>query len=128
MKRFDDTFEGKCEEYLTYLYSLASREYGDCPEIDALVQDTLTIFIGKTRQAEKISCGRIFRGRFSYAFSDLFYFDKIRIAGLTVCHAAGDDELVACTKIHLLLCQLFCRIEQYLCGREFLAYHRRHTP
>ena len=48
LKRFDDTFEGKCEEYLTYLYSLASREYGDCPEIDALVQDTLTIFIGKT--------------------------------------------------------------------------------
>lgn len=48
MKRFDDTFESKCEEYLTYLYSLASREYGDCPEIDALVQDTLTIFIGKT--------------------------------------------------------------------------------
>lgn len=27
MKRFDDTFEGKCEEYLAYLYSLASSIY-----------------------------------------------------------------------------------------------------
>ena len=42
---FGKDFEKQCGEYLEYLYHLAEKRYNDCPDIDALVQDTLTALI-----------------------------------------------------------------------------------
>lgn len=41
-------------EYLNYLYDVAKRKYGDCSEIDTLVQDSLVSFIARIRNNEKI--------------------------------------------------------------------------
>lgn len=41
-------------EYLNYLYDVAKRKYGDCSEIDTLIQDTLVSFIARIRNNEKI--------------------------------------------------------------------------
>ena len=49
----DREFESRCEEYLEYLYRLAGKHYKDCPDIDALVQDTLTVLFMKIRKGEK---------------------------------------------------------------------------
>lgn len=49
---FDKDFEKQCGEYLEYLYCLAEKQYNDCPDIDTLVQDTLTVFIVKISQGE----------------------------------------------------------------------------
>ena len=51
---FGDEFERQCEEYLTYLYALAKKFYNDCPEIDMLVQDTLTALIVKVNRGETV--------------------------------------------------------------------------
>ncbi|MBQ6702674.1 MAG: RNA polymerase sigma factor [Clostridia bacterium] len=51
---FDRDFEKQCGEYLEYLYRLAEVQYNDCPDIDALVQDTLTALIIKVSKGEKI--------------------------------------------------------------------------
>lgn len=47
MVGFDNDFEKQCGEYLEYLYHLAEKRYNDCPDIDTLVQDTLTALIVK---------------------------------------------------------------------------------
>ena len=44
---FGKDFEKQCGEYLEYLYHLAEKRYNDCPDIDTLVQDTLTALIVK---------------------------------------------------------------------------------
>ena len=54
MIKYDKDFEKKCEEYLEYLYHLSEKNYNDCPEIDTLVQDTLTVFLLKIGKGEKI--------------------------------------------------------------------------
>ena len=54
MIEFDKDFEKACEEYLSYLYRLAERHYSDCPDIDSLVQDTLTVLLVKRNQGESI--------------------------------------------------------------------------
>lgn len=51
---FDKEFERQCEEYLSYLYSLARRLYHDCSELDALVQETLTALLVKIRKGETV--------------------------------------------------------------------------
>ena len=51
---FDKDFEKQCGEYLEYLYCLAEKQYNDCPDIDTLVQDTLTVFIVKISQGENV--------------------------------------------------------------------------
>jgi len=51
---FDKDFEKACEEYLSYLYRLTERHYSDCPDIDSLVQDTLTVLLVKRNQGERI--------------------------------------------------------------------------
>ena len=54
MIEFDKDFEKACEEYLSYLYRLTERHYSDCPDIDSLVQDTLTVLLVKRNQGESI--------------------------------------------------------------------------
>ncbi len=54
MIEFDKGFEKACEEYLSYLYRLAEKYYNDCPDIDSLVQDTLTVLLVKRNQGENI--------------------------------------------------------------------------
>ena len=54
MIEFDKDFEKACEEYLSYLYRLIERHYSDCPDIDSLVQDTLTVLLIKRNQGESI--------------------------------------------------------------------------
>lgn len=51
---FDKDFEKACEEYLSYLYRLAENHYVDCPDIDSLVQDTLTALIIKVNRGEAV--------------------------------------------------------------------------
>ena len=50
----DKEFEKQCEEYLSYLYSLARRLYPDCLDTDSLVQETLAALIVKIRKGEKV--------------------------------------------------------------------------
>lgn len=47
-------FEKKCGEYLDYLYRLSEKYYNDCPETDALIQDTLTVYLVKMRNGENV--------------------------------------------------------------------------
>ncbi len=52
--------EKEYEEYLLYLYELAARKYGDCPEADALVQETLIVLFVKQKQGIEIAYKRGF--------------------------------------------------------------------
>ena len=54
MVGFGKDFEKQCGEYLEYLYNLAEKRYNDCPDIDTLVQDTLTALIVKISLGESI--------------------------------------------------------------------------
>lgn len=38
---FDKAFAKECEEYLLYVSELAARKYGDCPDMDSLIQDSI---------------------------------------------------------------------------------------
>lgn len=51
---FGKDFEKQCGEYLEYLYHLAGKRYNDCPDIDTLVQDTLTALIVKISLGKSI--------------------------------------------------------------------------
>ena len=51
---FGNDFEKQCGEYLEYIYHLAEKRYNDCPDIDALVQDTLTALIVKISLGKSI--------------------------------------------------------------------------
>ena len=51
---FDETIERECEEYLEYLYTLAQKRYSDYPDIDTLVQDTLTTLLIKRDKGEAV--------------------------------------------------------------------------
>ena len=51
-KDFDEAFEKECAHYLEYLYTLANKNYSDCPDIDTLVQDTLTVLLFKRQRGE----------------------------------------------------------------------------
>ncbi len=46
----DIALEKEYEEYLLYLYELAAYKYGDCREIDSLVQETLIVLLVKQKQ------------------------------------------------------------------------------
>ena len=54
MIEFDKDFEKQCGEYMEYLYRLAEKQYNDCPDIDTLVQDTLTVLVVKVSKGENI--------------------------------------------------------------------------
>ena len=54
MIEFGKDFEKQCGEYLEYLYHLAGKRYNDCPDIDTLVQDTLTALIVKISLGKSI--------------------------------------------------------------------------
>lgn len=51
---FGKDFEQQCGEYLEYLYHLAGKRYNDCPDIDTLVQDTLTALVVKISLGKSI--------------------------------------------------------------------------
>ena len=51
---FGNDFEKQCGAYLEYLYRLAEKRYNDCPDIDTLVQDTLTALIVKISLGKSI--------------------------------------------------------------------------
>ena len=43
------------EEYLAYLYECAMHRYGDCPEIDTIVQESMLAFWKTLQSGEEIS-------------------------------------------------------------------------
>ena len=49
-----NALEKEYEEYLNYLYDLASHKYSDCNDIDSLVQETLIAFLIKQKNGERI--------------------------------------------------------------------------
>ena len=51
---FGKDLEKQCGEYLEYLYHLAGKRYNDCPDIDTLVQDTLTALVVKISLGKSI--------------------------------------------------------------------------
>ena len=54
MTLFNEAFERECEEYLEYLYAIVQRKYSDCPDIDTLVQETLTTLLIKRDKGETV--------------------------------------------------------------------------
>ncbi len=46
--------ESRYEEYLSYLYELADRQYGNCAESDTLIQDTMLALLVKEQRGEAI--------------------------------------------------------------------------
>ena len=54
MSEFNKEFEKNCNMYLTYLYEQAEYLYGDCSELDELVQDTLMALMVKLHKGEKV--------------------------------------------------------------------------
>ncbi len=60
MSDFDMDFEKKCEEYLNYLYATAGHKYGDMDDIDSLVQDTMMVYIIKSRRGDVIKYPKAF--------------------------------------------------------------------
>ena len=50
----DQEFERECEELLLYLYELATRKYGDHDDPDALIQDTILVYVMKRNEGEHI--------------------------------------------------------------------------
>lgn len=49
MKSYENALEKEYEEYLLYLYDLAAYKYGDCSDIDSLVQETLIALLIKQK-------------------------------------------------------------------------------
>ena len=47
-------FDRECEEYLLYLYELASYKYSDHHDVESLIQDTMMAYIVKRNQGESI--------------------------------------------------------------------------
>ena len=50
-----DTQEERYAKHLDYLYTTAHIKYGDCPEIDSLVQDSIVAFFVREQKNEVIS-------------------------------------------------------------------------
>ena len=47
-------WQSEWEEYFDYLYRTAAVKYGDCPDIDSLVSDSMLAFIEKTGRGESV--------------------------------------------------------------------------
>jgi len=60
MIRNDDVLNKECEEYLLYLYELAAQKYGDHPDMDALIQETILVWVVKRKQQQPIEHPRGF--------------------------------------------------------------------
>ncbi|MBQ8408056.1 MAG: sigma-70 family RNA polymerase sigma factor [Clostridia bacterium] len=50
----DQAFERECEELLLYLYDLAVSKYQDHDDLDALIQDTILVYVVKRNEGEHI--------------------------------------------------------------------------
>lgn len=50
----NSALEKEYEEYLNYLYDLASYKYSDCNDIDSIIQETLIALIVKQKQGEYV--------------------------------------------------------------------------
>ena len=51
----DSMQEERYAQYLEYLYTTAHIKYGDCPEIDSLVQDSIVAFFVRERKNQEIN-------------------------------------------------------------------------
>ena len=66
---------------------------------------------------------RVFRMRLN-----MIDLDRVRVAGLAVRDAAGDDDAVAVLEVHMLFGELLCRVEQHLRRRQDRAHDGRDRP
>ena len=57
---FDKAFAKECEEYLLYVSELAARKYGDCPDIDNLIQDSILALLMRKRQGIAVEYPKAF--------------------------------------------------------------------
>ena len=54
MGRSDRAKEAEYGKYLSYLYRIAAQKYGDCEEIDSIIQETMLIFLTKMKKGETV--------------------------------------------------------------------------
>jgi len=50
----DKNLSAQFTEHFEYLYRVAEKNYNDCPDIDTLIQDTLTVLLLKIRRGESV--------------------------------------------------------------------------
>ncbi len=94
----DKEFEKQCEEYLSYLYSLARRMYHDCTDIDALVQETLTAFIVKIHKGETVEYPKgflaaVLKNQYNGWLRDKYKRDIVEYSDATMCDTCNGSDV-----------------------------------
>lgn len=93
----DKEFERQCEEYLSYLYSLAQRLYHDCTDLDALVQETLTALIVKMHRGEPVEYPKgflaaVLKNQYNGWLREKYKRDIVEYSDVTMCGTCIETE------------------------------------
>lgn len=92
-------FERQCEEYLSYLYSLARRLYQDCADIDSLVQETLTVWILKIHKGETVEYPKgflatVLKNQYNGWLREKYKRDIVEFSDATMCDTGNETEVI----------------------------------
>ena len=93
----DKEFEKQCEEYFSYLYSLARRLYSDCPDIDTLVQETLMALFVKIRKGETVEYPKgflatVLKNQYNGWLREKYKRDIVEYSDATMCDTGIEPE------------------------------------
>lgn len=94
----DKGFERQCEEYLSYLYSLARRLYSDCTDLDSLVQETLTALILKMHKGETVEYPKgflatVLKNQYNGWLREKYKRDIVEYSDATMCDTCIESEV-----------------------------------
>ena len=94
----DKDFEKECEEYLSYLYSLARRLYHDCSDLDALVQEALTALIVKRNKGEIVEYPKgflatVLKNQYNGWLREKYKRDIVEYSDTTMCDVCKNVEV-----------------------------------